>query len=64
MRKRNIFYTLIKLAVTINDQPMELSQPVQIIDGRIMVPLRFLCEALGAEVQWEDSTKTIYINTG
>ncbi|MDD3654718.1 MAG: stalk domain-containing protein [Desulfotomaculaceae bacterium] len=28
-----------------------------------MVPLRFLCEALGAKVQWENSIKTIRINT-
>ena len=31
----------------------------QIIEGRTMVPLRAIFEALGAEVNWDDATKTV-----
>lgn len=31
----------------------------QIIEGRTMVPLRAIFEALGAEVKWDDATKTV-----
>lgn len=34
----------------------------EIINGRTMLPLRFVAENLGAEVQWDGSTKTITIN--
>lgn len=36
----------------------------QIIDGRTMVPLRAIFEALGATVDWNESTKTITANKG
>jgi hypothetical protein len=32
-----------------------------IVNGRTMLPVRFVAEQLGAEVQWEASTKTITI---
>jgi len=40
---------------------MELDVPPQIINGRTMVPVRFISEGLGAEVGWEDKTKTVTI---
>jgi len=33
----------------------------QILNSRTMLPLRFVAESLGADVQWEDSTQTITI---
>ena len=43
---------------------MELNPevPAQIIEGRTMVPLRFIAEALGAEVGWDGKTYTVTIN--
>lgn len=32
------------------------------LDGRTMLPLRSIFESLGAEVQWNDTTKTIFAN--
>ena len=31
--------------------------------GRTMVPLRFIAEALGYNVDWDDSTRTAIVNT-
>jgi hypothetical protein len=33
----------------------------EIINGRTMLPLRFVAESLGAKVDWEPNTKTITI---
>ena len=30
-------------------------------DGRIYLPLRTLCDALGQDVEWDDATKSVYI---
>lgn len=42
-----------KKEYTVNGQGREMDVPAQIINGRTMVPLRFIAEALGAEVDWE-----------
>lgn len=37
----------------VNGQPVALSTPLRMVDGRVYVPLRFFSEAVGAEVKWE-----------
>ncbi len=46
-----------------NGKEVTLDVPAQIIGGRTMVPLRFIGEALGAQVGWDGSTKTVSITT-
>jgi len=41
----------------INDQPMKLDAPPYIKQGSTMVPLRFISEAMKAEVKWENIGK-------
>lgn len=36
----------------VNDIPVMLDQPAKVIAGRTMVPLRFVSESLGADVDW------------
>lgn len=48
--------------VTINGQTYTLDVPASVIDGRTVVPLRFVAEALGLDVQWLAETQTIVIN--
>ncbi|MEG6521215.1 stalk domain-containing protein [Desulfotomaculum sp. 1211_IL3151] len=45
-----------------NNQSVELTQPVQRIKGNIMVPLRFLTQAFGGDIQWDKANKVIHIN--
>lgn len=47
----------------VNGQTRALSQPAQAINGTTLVPLRFVSEALGAEVRWSGATRTVVINT-
>lgn len=48
---------------TVNGQKITLDVAPQIINGRTLVPLRFISEALGAKVDWNSQTKTVYITT-
>lgn len=48
---------------TVNGQKIALDVPPQIINGRTLVPLRFISEALGAKVDWNNQTKTVSITT-
>jgi hypothetical protein len=36
----------------------------RIIDGRTMVPLRFVAEALGCQVRWDPATNSVYVEGG
>lgn len=47
---------------TINGREMTLTAPVENKNSSTMVPLRFVSEALGAEVNWNYDTRTITIN--
>jgi competence protein ComEC len=46
-----------------NGQAVPLDVPAKIVDGRTMVPLRFVSEALGCQVAWDGNTQTISITT-
>lgn len=45
-----------------NAQALTLDSPAKIIAGNTMVPLRFIGEAFGAYVQWNQGSRTIAIN--
>lgn len=49
---------------TINGQPVSMDVPAVIYAGTTMVPLRFLGEALGAEIKWNGAERTVEILTG
>jgi len=46
-----------------NGKPASLDVPAKIINGRTMVPLRFVGEALGCQVGWNGDTQTITISS-
>ncbi len=47
----------------INDRIILLDVPSLALRGRTMVPLRFVSEALGARVDWDERTRTVQIYT-
>lgn len=48
---------------TVNGNQKPLDVQVQIIDGTLMLPLRAISEATGAQVNWDANTSTVTINT-
>lgn len=45
----------------VDENKLTLDVPPQIINGRTMVPVRFISEGLGADVEWDGATKTVTI---
>jgi len=51
-------------SAVVNGRTVALDVPAQEYHGSTMVPLRFVGEALGAEVRWNADTSTVDISTG
>ena len=49
-------------AAFVNNEKVKLDVPALIIQGRTMVPVRFVSESFNMDVEWEDATKTVYIS--
>lgn len=47
--------------VLVNGDPVRLDVPARIIDGRTLVPIRFVAETFGCDVSWEQDTKKVTI---
>ena len=45
----------------VNGEAVELAVPAFIANDRTYLPVRFVSEYLGAEVQWDDATNTVTI---
>lgn len=56
-----ITLTIGSLTPTINGQVKSLDVPAQIVNGRILAPLRFLGEALGGKATWDGDNRVINI---
>ena len=48
----------------INGRHYHLDVPAQLIEGRVMVPLRAVLENVGYNLDWDDNTNTVVITTG
>lgn len=58
--------TVIKLYIgnkiaTIGTKEINLDVPPMLINGRALVPLRFISESFGADVNWDNNSRTISI---
>jgi len=49
--------------VTVNGVTRPVDQAVKVVEGRLMVPLRFISETLGATVHWDRDQRTVHITT-
>ena len=58
---RRIVLAIGSPTASINDQPQDLSQPAQVVNGTTLVPLRFVAEALGDYVEWQAATRQVFI---
>lgn len=58
-----ILLTLNSSTALVNGIEKQLDVPAQIINGRTMVPARFVAESLNCTVNWDAKTQTVSINT-
>ena len=58
-----VILTIGSTSPTINGVVRPIDQPAEIINNRTLAPLRFVAEAFGGSVDWDDATRTAYIIT-
>lgn len=46
----------------VNGDTYELECSAEVVNGRTLVPLRFVAEAFGNNVEWDGTTRTVYIS--
>ncbi|AGL02564.1 copper amine oxidase N-terminal domain-containing protein [Desulfoscipio gibsoniae] len=51
------------IKLNVNGWQIKTDVPPQLLNGRIMVPVRWVAEALGADVKWEKETNNVWIAT-
>jgi Leucine-rich repeat (LRR) protein len=56
-----ILMTIDNPVALVNNTPQTLDVPPMIIEGRTMVPIRFIGEAFGAQVDWLEEIRTVVI---
>ncbi|MBT9158122.1 MAG: Oligopeptide-binding protein AppA [Firmicutes bacterium] len=60
-REQAVVLTIGNRTAWVNGPSRQLDVPPVIVGGRTMVPLRFVAEALGAEVAWQDTPPTVTV---
>ena len=55
--------TIDSTRATVNGEEVALDVPATIMEGRTLVPVRFIAESTGQEVGWEARTRTVLIKT-
>lgn len=61
--KNNINNHIDDTNATVNGETATMDVPARLINDQTFVPLRFLSENLGYDVQWDESTNTAIITT-
>lgn len=58
---RIIQLTIDKYQMLVNGTPVMMDSPAIIKDGRTFLPVRFVAQALGANISWDEATRTVTI---
>ncbi|MFD0696226.1 stalk domain-containing protein [Paenibacillus sp. GCM10027628] len=62
--KNSVKLTVNKKQASLNNQSMTLEQAPTIINGNTLVPVRFVTEALGGNVKWDDKERKVTVIRG
>jgi len=46
------------ITISLNDELMMLEEPAVIVEGRTLIPVKFIFEPLGLDVTWNGETRT------
>lgn len=46
-----------------NGEEIKLDVPAQVVNGRVMVPVRFIAESTGTSIKWDNENNIVFINT-
>ncbi len=59
---KTIVLTIDSATALVDGVEKTMAQPAMAIDGRTLIPIRFVSEELGYDVQWDGETNTVIIN--
>ncbi|GFZ97548.1 hypothetical protein GCM10008018_49750 [Paenibacillus marchantiophytorum] len=62
--KNTVKLTVNKKQVTLNDKPLTLEQAPTIVNDNTLIPLRFVTEALGGNVKWDEKERKVTVIRG
>ncbi|MBC7339293.1 MAG: copper amine oxidase N-terminal domain-containing protein [Firmicutes bacterium] len=51
------------IKLIVNGREIQLDVPPQLVNGRVMVPMRWVAEALGAGVEWDEMAQAVRVTT-
>ncbi|MGD8192649.1 N-acetylmuramoyl-L-alanine amidase [Brevibacillus ginsengisoli] len=60
--QKSIKMQLDNIQASINDKSVKLDTPPQIMNHRMLLPLRFVGEALGSTIGWDPTSRTVIAN--
>ena len=65
----NIHRTILKLQIgnkvmLVNDEPVKIDVPPTIVEGRTLLPIRWVAEPLGATVGWDGTERKVTVSLG
>ena len=61
--EKSVAFSVDNTTATVNGSAATMDVPARLINDKTMVPLRFLSENLGFNVQWDEATRTAIVTT-
>lgn len=62
--KNQVKLTIGKKAITVNGTSLTIDQAPTIVDGNTLVPIRFVTEAIGGQVDWYEPERRVSVKRG
>lgn len=59
----SIFAASSEIGLIVDGKEVKPDVSPQIVDGRVMVPIRWVSEALGAEVEWDEENRQVIVQS-
>ena len=58
-----VTFSIDNVNARINNKPAKMDVPARLVNGKTMVPLRFLSENMGYDVDWDADSRTAIVNS-
>ena len=58
-----VTFSIDNVNARINNKPAKMDVPARLVNGKTMVPLRFLSENMGYDVDWDADSRTAILNS-
>ena len=59
---KELIFPINTYEIVVNEEPVEMDSPIVVVEGRTMVPVRFISEIFGFNVGWDDRYFTVNID--